>query len=143
MLQWNESPVLISVDSLNNRLKDIEFPAVTLCPDFPPDHSTLAEQVFNLFKMDCNIDDSDCDLIRNDIQPDDIRYGFADMYFNILESMNNIKFESNYFDIDYSNCTTVDGPAPNLPCIFPFEFEGSEHQSCVWNGAPWRDGKQS
>ena len=53
MLEWNESPVLISVDSLSNRLKDIEFPAVTLCPDFPPDHAALTEQVFNLFKMDC------------------------------------------------------------------------------------------
>ena len=59
MQEWNESPVLISVDSLGNRLKDIEFPAVTLCPDFPPDHAALAEQVFNLFKIDCNIDDPD------------------------------------------------------------------------------------
>ena len=59
MQEWNESPVLISVDSLGNRLKDIEFPAVTLCPDFPPDHAALAEQAFNLFKMDCNVDDPD------------------------------------------------------------------------------------
>ena len=129
MQEWNESPVLISVDSLGNRLKDIEFPAVTLCPDFPPDHAAMAEQVFNLFKMDCKVSDSDCDLIRDDIF---LRILFKNMYENILTAIDDIQFESKYFGIDYSNCTTKDGPTPDLPCIFPFEFEGSEYHSCIW-----------
>ena len=115
-------------------MKDIEFPAVTLCPDFPPDHAALAEQVFNLFKTDCNINDSDCDLMRHDIEKE---YWY--IYENILKGIDDVQFESKYFGIDYSNCTTVEGPTPDLPCIFPFEFEGLEHHSCIWN--PWKNGK--
>ena len=35
---WNENPMIISVDSLETPMKDIEFPALTLCPDFEPDY---------------------------------------------------------------------------------------------------------
>ena len=34
----NENPMIISVDSLETPMKDIEFPALTLCPDFEPDY---------------------------------------------------------------------------------------------------------
>ena len=39
-------------------------------------------------------------------------------------------------------CATVGGAAPNLPCIFPFKFNGIEHFSCTWDMAepdnkPW------
>ena len=32
-------------------------------------------------------------------------------------------------------CTTVSGAAPNLPCIFPFRFNGVTHNKCVWDQA--------
>ena len=54
MQDWNDNPVLISVDSLENPLKDIEFPAITICPDFEPDHTALKELVFNLFEYNCD-----------------------------------------------------------------------------------------
>ena len=65
-----------------------------------------------------------CDLIR-----DYIETGFEDMYNNILKNLDDIEFKEDYFGIDYSNCTTMDG---HLPCIFPFEFEALEHYSCTW-----------
>ena len=32
-------------------------------------------------------------------------------------------------------CTTVSGAAPNLPCIFPFRFNGVTHNKCTWDQA--------
>ena len=32
-------------------------------------------------------------------------------------------------------CTTVSGAAPNLPCIFPFRFNGVTHTTCIWDMA--------
>ena len=79
------------------------------------------------------------DLIRDYVQ-----YGFDRLSKKILDNIDDVQFKSDYFAIDYSNCTTVDGATPNLPCIFPFEFEGSEYDSCIpsgcfiWNGKSWR-----
>ena len=36
---------------------------------------------------------------------------------------------------DKSVCTTDSGAAPNLPCIFPFKFNGAVHTSCIWDMA--------
>ena len=36
--------------------------------------------------------------------------------------------------IDAQGCVTVDGPSPNMPCIFPFEFKGIDHNQCIWDG---------
>ena len=32
-------------------------------------------------------------------------------------------------------CVTVSGAAPNLPCIFPFRFNGVTHNKCTWDQA--------
>ena len=32
-------------------------------------------------------------------------------------------------------CTTVSGASPNLPCIFPFRFNGVTHNKCTWDQA--------
>ena len=40
-------------------------------------------------------------------------------------------------------CTTESGASPNLPCIFPFRFNGVTHTTCIWDMAhltehkPW------
>ena len=58
---WSESPVIISVDSLANPIREIEFPSLTLCPDreYQPDYLAIAEHVFNSFSFFCEkCDDS-------------------------------------------------------------------------------------
>lgn len=32
-------------------------------------------------------------------------------------------------------CVTVSGASPNLPCIFPFRFNGVTHNKCTWDQA--------
>ena len=99
---WNENPVIISVDSIETPLKDIEFPALTLCPDFEPDYTALAEEMFNQFKFNCGIGDEDCDQIRESFK------GQLDQtYQDVQSKVNNLKFETVY-------TATVNGKAPNL-----------------------------
>ena len=99
---WNENPVIISVDSLETPMKDIEFPAITLCPNFEPDYTTLAEELFNQFKFNCDIGDEDCDQIRESFA------GQLDQTYQDVQSrVNNLNFETVY-------TATVDGKAPNV-----------------------------
>ena len=36
------------------------------------------------------------------------------------------------------SCSTISGKTPNLPCVFPFEFEGTTYHSCSWeDGTRW------
>ena len=49
-------------------LKDIEFPAITICPDFEPDHAALSELVFNLFDYNCDLGNDICANIRQDFK---------------------------------------------------------------------------
>ena len=32
-------------------------------------------------------------------------------------------------------CVTVSGASPDLPCIFPFRFNGVTHNKCTWDQA--------
>ena len=32
-------------------------------------------------------------------------------------------------------CVTISGADPNLPCIFPFRFNGVTHNKCTWDQA--------
>ena len=59
---WNENPILMTVETLDSPLQDIEFPAVTLCPsnDFQPDNWDLTEKVLNMFKFNCEVGKEDC-----------------------------------------------------------------------------------
>ena len=44
---------------------------------------------------------------------------------------------------DKSVCITESGASPNLPCIFPFQYGGVNHTTCIWDKAhltehkPW------
>ena len=38
-------------------------------------------------------------------------------------------------------CTTVSGGSPNLPCIFPFRFNGVTHHTCIWDMAHLTENK--
>ena len=38
-------------------------------------------------------------------------------------------------------CTTDSGAQPNLPCIFPFRFNGVTHESCIWDQSSLTEGK--
>merc|ERR1711910_169450 len=31
-----------------------------------------------------------------------------------------------------TNCTTVSGNYVNLPCVFPFTYNGMQHDQCIW-----------
>ena len=99
---WNENPVIISVDSIETPLKDIEFPALTLCPDFEPDYTALAEEMFNQFKFNCGIGDRDCDQIRESFDKQ-----LDQTYQDVQSKINNLRFDTVY-------TATVDGKAPNL-----------------------------
>ena len=99
---WNENPVIISVDSLETPLKDIDFPAITLCPNFEPDYTALAEELFNQFEFNCDVGDENCDQIRESF------VGQLDQtYQDVQSKVNNLKFETFY-------TATVNGKAPNL-----------------------------
>ena len=36
---------------------------------------------------------------------------------------------------------TISGPSPSMPCVFPFQFKGIDHNQCIWDGdsenGPW------
>ena len=134
--EWNENPVLISVDSLENPLEDIEFPAVTICPDFQPDHSALGELVLNSLKFNCDVGDDDCENLRNDLS---VKGALDRIYNTIDENFKQIKFESYNFKANYTNCITSSGATPNLQCIFPFEYQGKMHHECIWDEHPLED----
>ena len=130
--EWNENPVLISVDSLETPLKDIEFPAVTICPDFQPDYSALGELVLNLLKFNCDVGDNDCEKLRQELH---VKNTLDNIYYVLDDAFDEIKFEPNYFNSTYSNCTTVSGAATTgSQCIFPFEYHGKMHSECTWDG---------
>ena len=46
------------------------------------------------------------------------------LYISILDEMK----------IEAKGCRTIKGPSPNLPCVFPFEFKGIDHNQCIWDG---------
>ena len=56
---WNDHPVLMNIDTLENPLDKIEFPAITICQanDFQPDNWAMTEQVFNSFEFNCKPND--------------------------------------------------------------------------------------
>ena len=45
----------MTVDTFDVQIEEINFPAVTLCPEptLQPDNWALTEQVFNSFKFNC------------------------------------------------------------------------------------------
>ena len=129
---WIDNPVLITVDSLENPLKDIEFPAITICPDFEPDHTALTELVFNLFEYNCDLGNNNCEDIRQDFKS--VVKFVSDEMRSIIDE---VQFEKgSYFDIDYSNCISKKGDHSNIPCVFPFEFKGIEYFECIWEDHP-------
>ena len=129
---WNDNPILISVDSLENPLKDIEFPAITICPDFEPDHTALTELVFNLFDYNCELGNDNCDIIRKDFKD-----SIDNVFDNMKDTIDKVQFDKeSYFDIDYSNCTAKKGDLPDIPCIFPFEVRGIKYYECIWKDHP-------
>ena len=72
--EWNENPVITSVDSTESPLNDINFPTVILChePQFQVDNWALTEMIFNFFEFGCSISDFECkgsEALRNDFQP--------------------------------------------------------------------------
>ena len=68
---WNENPVLMTVDTFDRPLKTIDFPAITLCASdsFQPDNWLLTEKVFNSFEFNCKPGNDDCKEIREDLKP--------------------------------------------------------------------------
>ena len=54
---WQENPVLMTVDTFDSPLESIDFPAITLCTsnEFQPDNWAITEHVFNSFKFDCEL----------------------------------------------------------------------------------------
>ena len=71
MQDWNDHPVLMTVDTFNSPLQSIDFPAITLCPSLSlqPDNWALTEQVFNSFEFYCELENDDCNEIRKDFKP--------------------------------------------------------------------------
>ena len=118
MDDWNENPVIITVDSLENPLKDIDFPAITLCPDFEPDHTTLAEELFNSFEFNCPIHDDNCDPIRKDFDA-------------ALESIyNDVQKRGKHLQFEHGFTMTKSGKSPTLKSkyfITNHKFIGSNY----------------
>ena len=46
----------------------------------------------------------------------------------------NCPTESKLTTVDNSTCSTVRGPTPNVPCVFPFIFRGIVYNNCSWAG---------
>ena len=48
---WEENPILMTVDTFDVQIEEINFPAVTLCPEptLQPDNWALTELVFFSF----------------------------------------------------------------------------------------------
>ena len=79
--EWNENPVITSVDSIESPLKEIDFPAITLChePQYQVDNWALTEMIFNFFEFGCTSSDFECkgsEALRKDFQP------FLDLIFD-------------------------------------------------------------
>ena len=69
---WKEHPVIMTVDTFDSQLQNIDLPAVTLCPSpgkFQPDNWAQTEQVFNQFEFNCKPGNNDCAKVREDFEP--------------------------------------------------------------------------
>ena len=81
--EWNENPIITSVDSIESPLKEIDFPAITLChePQYQVDNWALTEVIFNFFEFGCSTSDLECkesEMLRKDFQP------YLDIIFEII-----------------------------------------------------------
>ena len=63
---WEENPILMTVDTFDVPIEEIEFPAITLCPSptLQPDNWALTEQVFNSFKFNCVPKEGKSDFLK-------------------------------------------------------------------------------
>ena len=61
------------------------------------------------------------------------------LFFFFLESKGALtKAESTNDDSSKKSvCNTESGASPNLPCIFPFRYNGGIHTSCIWDDAQY------
>ena len=97
---WQENPVLMTVDTFDSQLESIDFPAITLCTsnEFQPDNWAITEHVFNSFKFNCELDDNDCDELRTDFEP------FFRLLFDLISSkFDQIEFNPVVLDDLYEN----------------------------------------
>ena len=85
MKEWNNSPVITSVDNIETPLTDVQFPTMTIChePQYQADNWALAEMILNFFEFNCNGALNHCsntETLRKDFQP------FLEKIFDIVNS---------------------------------------------------------
>ena len=71
---WEDNPVITSIESIDFPLKEVQFPTLTFCHEqyFKPDNWAILEVIFNFFEFTCGSQDADCfksTKIRQDFKP--------------------------------------------------------------------------
>ena len=118
---WQENPVITSVESIDSSLNEIQFPTLTFCHDdyFQPDQWALTEMVFNAFEFNCDVKiDPGCSksqALREDFKPffkmmyDQISALIDQVSFENLDSVVGEKFINQIFQAILQNKTNLSG----------------------------------
>ena len=87
---WNENPILMTVETFDSPLQSIEFPAITLCPsnEFQPDNWDLTEKVLNYFKFNCEAGNEDCTEVRILLEP-----FFEEVFYLVSDTIERFNFD--------------------------------------------------
>ena len=83
---WDENPLITSVEDFEAPLNNVEFPAITVGhePSYQTDNWALPEIIFNFFEFTCSMKSDDCkksEALRADFKP------FLDDIYNIITEM--------------------------------------------------------
>lgn len=92
--QWNENPVMTSIEGIYTPISKVQFPTITFChEDYnQPDVWALTEQVFNFFSFHCSSKNENCaesQKLREDFQP-----FFKMIYDNVSQLVDETQFQT-------------------------------------------------
>lgn len=77
IMDWEENPVVTTINSIHTPIKDVQFPTITFCRNDNSnlDEWELVEHVFNFFELKCKNDPCpDIEMLRKDLRPFFVRF---------------------------------------------------------------------
>ena len=96
--QWEEHPVITTLETISAPIDEIQFPTVTVCDQKPADNWGPIEKVFNPLAFECIFDRSnplsnECQELTKEIRKD-FKFLIASIVEGYLELLNGIDYKT-------------------------------------------------